>query len=57
MKNEEFLEQFKNEEEFINFLKQIQKQGIEEIFKGESDAPLGYAKHDKCKSFNCSQRI
>src|SRR5690625_4561391 len=49
---DEFLEQFKNGEELTNFLKQIQKRGIEKILEGELDAHLGYAKHDKRKSSN-----
>ncbi len=44
---DEFLEQFKNGEELTNFLKQIQKRGIEKILEGELNAHLGYAKHDK----------
>lgn len=49
---DEFLEQFKNGEELTNFLKQIQKRGIEKILEGELDTHLGYAKHGKRKSSN-----
>lgn len=45
--NAEFLKQFKTGEEFSNFLKQIQKRGIEKMLEGELDGHLGYPKHEQ----------
>lgn len=43
--SDEFLKQFKTGEELNNFLKQIQKRGIEKMLEGELDGHLGYEKH------------
>lgn len=45
--NAEFLKQFKTGEELSNFLKQIQKRGIEKMLEGELDGHLGYPKHEQ----------
>jgi len=45
--NAEFLKQFKTCEELSNFLKQIQKRGIEKMLEGELDGHLGYPKHEQ----------
>lgn len=57
MKKEElftdvFLKQFKTGDELSNFLKQIQKRGIEMMLEGELDAHLDYDKHQKSKQDN-----
>ncbi|SFW54422.1 Transposase, Mutator family [Sinomicrobium oceani] len=43
--SDEFLKQFKTGEELNNFLKQIQKRGIEKMLEGELDGHLGYEKY------------
>jgi len=43
--NSEFLKQFTTGEELNDFLKQLQKRGIEAMLEGELDAHLGYSKH------------
>lgn len=45
--NAEFLKQFKTGEELSDFLKQIQKRGIEKMLEGELDGHLGYPKHEQ----------
>lgn len=52
MKAEEFLEgdflkQFKDGREFMSFIDQLYKRGVEKILEGELDSHLGYSKHDK----------
>lgn len=49
---DEFLQQFKTGEELNDFLKQIQKRGIEKLLEGELDAHLGYQKHQKSNTLN-----
>lgn len=49
---DEFLKQFKTGAELSNFLKQIQKRGIEMMLEGELDAHLDYEKHQKAKESN-----
>lgn len=49
---DEFLKQFKTGDELSNFLKQIQKRGIEMMLEGELDAHLDYDKHQKAKEDN-----
>ena len=44
---DDFFKEFKNGEELNDFLKQIQKRGIEKMLEGELDAHLGYNKHAK----------
>lgn len=50
--NDDFLKQFKSGEELSNFLKQIQKRGLEKILEGELDGHLDYEKHQKSASGN-----
>ncbi len=45
--NDDFLKQFKSGEELNDFLKQIQKRGIEKMLEGELDGHLGYDKNKK----------
>ena len=42
--DDEFFKQFKSGDELNNFLKQVQKRGIEKMLEGELDAHLGYEK-------------
>jgi transposase-like protein len=50
--NDDFLKQFKSGEELNDFLKQIQKRGIEKMLEGELDSHLDYDKHSKSNSTN-----
>ena len=50
--DDEFLKQFKTGEELNDFLKQIQKRGIEKMLEGELDDHLGYDKHGKSDNLN-----
>jgi transposase-like protein len=50
--NDDFLEQFKSGEELNDFLKQIQKRGIEKMLEGELDGHLGYDKNQKSANQN-----
>jgi putative transposase len=50
--DDEFLKQFKSGEELSNFLKQIQKRGLEKMLEGELDGHLDYQKHEKSTSGN-----
>ena len=43
------LSQFSNGEELLDFLKQLQKRGIEKLLEGELESHLGYKKHEKSK--------
>lgn len=49
---DEFFKQFKTGEELNDFLKSIQKRGIEKMLEGELDAHLDYSKHDPRKDSN-----
>ena len=49
---DEFFKQFKTGEELNNFLKSIQKRGIEKMLEGELDAHLNYDKHSHRKEDN-----
>ena len=49
---DEFFKQFKTGEELQNFLKSIQKRGIEKMLEGELDAHLDYDKHSPRKEDN-----
>ncbi len=49
---DEFFKQFKTGEELNNFLKSIQKPGIEKMLEGELDAHLDYDKHSHRKEDN-----
>lgn len=48
----EFLKQFKSGEELSDFLKEMQKRGIEQLLNAEMDAHLGYAKHQSSDNAN-----
>ncbi len=50
--NDDFLKQFKSGEELNDFLKQIQKRGIEKMLEGELDGHLGYDKNKKSDNSN-----
>lgn len=45
--SDEILKQFKTGQELNDFLKQVQKRGIEKMLEGELDDHLGYQKHEK----------
>lgn len=45
--NDDFFKNFKSGEELSDFLKEIQKRGIEKMLEGELDAHLGYSKNEK----------
>lgn len=47
--NGDFLNQFKTGEELSDFLRELQKRGIEKMLEGEMDAHLGYGKHGNSK--------
>ncbi len=47
--NEDILKQFKDGKEFMTFMGQMNKRGVEKMLEGELDAHLGYEKHDKLK--------
>ncbi|WP_287827111.1 IS256 family transposase [Bacteroides sp.] len=49
---DEFFKQFKTGEELQNFLKSIQKRGIEKMLEAELDAHLDYDKHSHRKEEN-----
>ena len=49
---DEFFKQFKTGEELNDFLKSIQKRGIEKMLEGELDAHLDYDKHSHRKEDN-----
>lgn len=50
--SDEFFKQFKTGHELNDFLKQIQKRGIEKMLEGELDEHLGYEKNQKSASSN-----
>ena len=50
--NDDFLRQFKSGDELNDFLKQLQKRGIEKMLEGELDGHLGYNKNQKSDSLN-----
>ena len=45
--NDSFLKQFKDGKEFMSFMDQMYKRGVEKMLEGELDSHLGYEKHDK----------
>lgn len=47
--NEEFLKKFKDGKEFMDFMDQMYKRGVEKMLEGELDAHLGYEKHEKLR--------
>ncbi len=50
--DDEFLKQFKSREELSNFLKQLQKRGLEKMLEGELDDHLDYDRNQKSKGGN-----
>ena len=50
--NDDFFKQFKSGEELNDFLKQLQKRGIEKMLEGELDGHLGYDKNQKSDNLN-----
>ena len=50
--SDEFLKQFKTDEDLYSFLGQLQKRGLEKMLEGELDAHLGYEKHEKTTTPN-----
>ena len=50
--NEDFLKQFKTGEELTDFLKELQKRGIEKMLEGELDSHLDSARNQKSPSGN-----
>jgi len=50
--NDDFLDQFKSGEELNDFLKQLQKRGIEKMLEGELNGHLGYDKNQKSDNPN-----
>ncbi|MPQ49305.1 IS256 family transposase [Marinifilum sp. N1E240] len=50
--SDEILKQFKTGSQLNDFLKQVQKRGIEKMLEGELDDHLGYEKHEKAPSQN-----
>ena len=50
--NDDFLKQFKTGDELNDFLKQLQKRGIEKMLEGELDGHLGYSKNQKSDNSN-----
>ena len=49
---DDFFKQFKTGDELQNFLKDLQKRGIEKMLEGELDAHLDYDKYDLRKQEN-----
>ncbi len=49
---DEILNQFSTSEQLNDFLKQLQKRGIEKMLEGEFDSHLGYDKHQKSTTGN-----
>jgi len=41
----EFLSQFKDSKDFVNFMDELYKRGVESMLEGEIEAHLGYPKH------------
>lgn len=54
--NDAFLKQFKDGKEFMSFMDQMYKRGVEKMLEGELDAHLGYEKHDKLKKNTINSR-
>lgn len=50
--SDEILKQFTSGTELNDFLKEVQKRGIEKMLEGELDGHLGYNKHDKIPGSN-----
>lgn len=45
--DDNFLKQFKDGKDFMSFMDQMYKRGVEKMLEGELDSHLGYQKHDK----------
>ena len=45
--NDDFLKHFKDGKEFMAFMDQMYKRGVEKMLEGELDAHLGYEKHER----------
>lgn len=45
--DDNFLKQFKDGKDFMSFMDQMYKRGVEKMLEGELDSHLGYEKHDK----------
>ena len=45
--DDKFLKQFKDGKDFMSFMDQMYKRGVEKMLEGELDSHLGYEKHDK----------
>lgn len=50
--NSDFLDQFKTGAELSDFLKQVQKRGIEKLLEAELDGHLDYQRHERSSSTN-----
>lgn len=48
--DKEFLKNFKDSKDFMTFMDQVYKRGIETMLEGELDSHLGYEKHSKGKA-------
>ena len=49
---DDFFKQFKTGEQLHNFLRQLQKRGIEKMLEGELDGHLGYDKNEQSDNPN-----
>lgn len=54
--NEDFLKQFKDGKEFMSFMDQMYKRGVEKMLEGELDAHLGYEKHERKEKYSPNAR-
>lgn len=54
--NEDFLKQFKDGKEFMSFMDQMYKRGVEKMLEGELDAHLGYEKHERKENHSPNAR-
>ncbi|NMM50269.1 IS256 family transposase [Marinigracilibium pacificum] len=54
--NDAFLKQFKGGKEFMPFMDQMYKRGVEKMLEGELDAHLGYEKHYKQRKNTVNSR-
>jgi len=50
--NSDFFKQFKNSEDFNNFISELYKRGVESMLEGELEAHLGYSKHSSRPNSN-----
>jgi len=54
--DEKFLKQFKNGKDFMSFMDDLYKRGVEKMLEGELDSHLGYDKHDKASKQTSNSR-